>query len=67
MLNSLKRPLDESDGIKPTMLYPHRTDVNQENMSHFRRLPADPEQVYRVVDSDPRQSGQLDRDVPAEP
>ncbi|KAK9814918.1 hypothetical protein WJX73_001993 [Symbiochloris irregularis] len=67
MLDSLKRPLDDSDGIKPTMLYPHRGDVAQENMSHFRRLPADKEQIYRAVDSDQRQAERLDKEVPAVP
>lgn len=42
-------PLDTKDGIRPTRLYPHKADVQQENMLELGRLKGEI-RTYRAVD-----------------
>lgn len=45
-----RRPLDESDGIKPTRLYPHNATVDAENTRNYMNLnPKDEEIVYKAA------------------
>lgn len=67
ILNGLQRPLDDSDGIKPTMLYPHKGDVNQENQKHFMQLDSTTEHLYVAINSSDGEAQRLDREISAQP
>ena len=65
VLNSLMRPLPVKDGIKPTVLHPHKTSVAQENLKFYQMLSKEGEQMYTAVDSHPSESKRLDQSIPA--
>ena len=47
ILRRCNRPLDESDGIRPTLLFPHRASVQNQNESEFRKLQT-PKETYKA-------------------
>jgi ATP-dependent DNA helicase PIF1 len=49
-LESLRRPLSEDDGVKPTKLYTHRADVAAENDAEFAKLKSK-EILFNALDS----------------
>lgn len=49
-LDSLRRPLPEIDGVKPTKLYTHRANVQSENNAEFKKIN-EPESTFEAIDS----------------
>jgi ATP-dependent DNA helicase PIF1 len=48
-LESLRRPLPEIDGVRPTRLYTHRANVQGENEAEFQRL-GEQEFTFEAID-----------------
>ena len=51
-LRNHSQPLNETDGISATKLYPCRANTNFENAAHLRQLST-PEVIYHAVDTGP--------------
>jgi ATP-dependent DNA helicase PIF1 len=49
LLEGLKKPLDCSDGILPTKIYPHNETVNEENDRNYALLDGK-EHMYKAID-----------------
>ena len=60
------RPLDESDGIRPTVLYPHRASVNHQNLTEFAKLDG-PTEVYNAKEGGNEAMRYYLKDVQAQP
>jgi len=66
VLDGLRRPLPQADGIVPTLLYPKRCTVAGENLAAFARLDPASEATYNARDAAPADMRSvLDRNVPA--
>lgn len=66
VLDRLRQPLPQADGIVPTLLYPKRRTVEGENKAAFSRLDPASEAVYNARDAAPADMHSvLDRNVPA--
>ena len=51
-LRNHSQPLDDTDGISATRLYPCRANTDAENAAHLRQLST-PEVIYHAVDTGP--------------
>ena len=66
VLRRCNRPLDESDGIRPTVLYPHRASVNHQNLTEFAKLDG-PTEVYNAKEGGKEAMRYYLKDVQAQP